>query len=184
MGFATQRSTDAMTSTRFLLTGIPAALAVLAVVLRRAWLWRLRRKFSDPLPDAYPYHARRALLTRTELAFYETLREVVGERLTVCMKVRLGDVIGCSDDAWQLGYGRLIAQKHLDFVLLDADTTRVVLAIEVDDRSHAHPKRQARDLFVDRAMRAAGVPLLRMKAASSYPRSAVRHALAGVGVAA
>jgi hypothetical protein len=172
-----------MTSIRFLLPAILAALAVLAVLLRRVWLWRLRRKFFDPLPDAYPYYARRALLTPTELAFYETLREVVGERFTICIKVRLGDVIGCPDDAWQMGYGRLIAQKHLDFVLADPATTKVVVAIEVDDRSHAHPKRQARDVFVDRAMVAAGVPLVRVTAAASYPTSRVRQALAGVKAA-
>jgi hypothetical protein len=169
-----------MTSTRFLLPGVLAALAVLAVLLRRAWLWRLRRKFFDPLPDAFPYYARRALLTKAELAFYETLREVVGDRFTVCIKVRLADVIGCADEVWKLGYGRLIAQKHLDFVLVDPATTRVVVAIELDDRSHTHPRRQARDLFLDRAMRTAGVPLLRVPAASRYSCRQTRTSLAAV----
>jgi hypothetical protein len=66
---------------------------------------------------------------------------------------------------------------------VDPATTRVVIAIEVDDRSHAHPKRQARDLFVDRAMRAAGVPLLRVAAAASYPPAQVRRLLAEAGTA-
>ncbi|MFO0808999.1 MAG: DUF2726 domain-containing protein [Gemmataceae bacterium] len=173
-----------MPHSRLILVATPVLLTLLAVALRRAWLWRLRRKFFDPLPDAYPYYARRALLTRTELAFYETLRDVVGGRFAVCMKVRLGDVIGCSDDAWKLGYGRLIAQKHLDFVVVDPKTTKVVVAIEVDDRSHAHPKRQARDHFVDLAMRAARVPLLRVPAARAYPPSRIQQALAEVSVAA
>jgi hypothetical protein len=173
-----------MRTTHHFLLGALAALTLLAAFLRRAWLWRLRRKFFDPLPDAYPYYARRALLTRTELAFYAVLRDVVGDRFTVCMKVRLGDVIGCSDGAWRLGYGRLIAQKHLDFVVVDPTTTKVVVGIEVDDRSHAHPKRQARDLFVDRAMRVAGIPLVRVPAAATYRPSQVREALAAVSRAA
>jgi hypothetical protein len=173
-----------MTRYRLLLFIALVGLALLAALGRKVWLWRLRRKFFDPLPDAYPYYARRALLTPTELAFYRTLTDVVAGRLVVCMKVRLGDVVGCSDEVWKLGYGRLVAQKHLDFVLVDADTTRVVLAIEVDDRSHAHPRRQARDLFVDRAMRAAGVPLLRVPAARSYPPTEIRRALAEAGTAA
>ncbi len=172
-----------MTRYRLLLFVAPVVVALLAALGRQVRLWRLRRKFFDPLPDAYPYYARRALLTPTELAFYRTLRDVVAGRFAVCMKVRLGDVVGCADDAWRLGYGRLIAQKHLDFVLVDPATTRVVLAIEVDDRSHAHPRRQARDQFVDRALRAAGVPHLRVPAAGSYPPAQIRRVLAEAGTA-
>ncbi len=103
-----------------------------------------------------------------ELAFYRTLLEAVGGRYAVCCKVRLADVLDCRPAAWALGYGRLIAQKHLDFVLVDHATTRIVAAVELDDRSHARPKRRARDEFVNRATEAAGVRLYRVRAAASY----------------
>jgi len=84
------------------------------------------------------------------------------------MKVRLADVIDCPGAVWRMGYGRLIAQKHLDFVLIDPATTRVRAAIELDDRSHARGDRRGRDRFVEAAMRAAGVPLIRLPAKSAY----------------
>lgn len=84
------------------------------------------------------------------------------------MKVRLADVIDCPRAAWSMGYGRLIAQKHLDFVLIDPATTRIRAAIELDDRSHRLQVRRARDRFVEAAMHAAGVPLVRLPAASAY----------------
>jgi hypothetical protein len=46
-----------------------------------------------------------------------------------------------------------MAQKHIDFLLCDPATLRVVLALEVDDRSHARPKRQLRDLIVGVSLR-------------------------------
>jgi hypothetical protein len=135
---------------------------------RFLWLRRLRRGFRDPLPSEFPYRARRTLLSPAELDFYYALERNVGRRYTVCMKVRLADVIDCPRAAWRMGYGRLIAQKHLDFVLIDPATTRIRAAIELDDRTHRLRVRRARDRFVEAAMRAAGVPLLRVPAASAY----------------
>jgi hypothetical protein len=148
----------------------PSSLTLVLVTFaaRAVWLHRLRRAFSDPLPGAWPYFARGTLLSRAEAAFYHALRGEVGDRVVVAMKVRLADIVSCPSEAWSIGYGRLIAQKHIDFVLCDPHTTRIVLAIELDDRSHAHPRRSARDLFVDRALETAGVPLLRVRAAARY----------------
>jgi hypothetical protein len=160
----------------------PAAGAVMAgllllAVLRSRALARLKRSFSHPLPAEFPYRARTFLLSDAELAFYRVLAQTVGDDYTVVFKVRLADVIDCPEAVWSLGYGRLIAQKHLDFVLCDPDTTRVALAIELDDRSHRRPSRQARDEFVDRALQSAGVPLVRVRAASTYRRADVRAVL-------
>lgn len=154
------------------------ALTVIAVGITAArliWLRRLRHSFQDPLPGAFPYRRQSSLVTQNELLFYTSLRRAVGTRFTITVKVRLADVIACPRAAWSLGYGRLIAQKHLDFVVCDPKSLRVVLAIEVDDKSHERPARRLRDAFVNRAMDAAGVPLIRVRAASSYdPREIER----------
>jgi hypothetical protein len=156
-----------MSSPRTLLvTALSGAFASLALHFLR--LRRLRRRFQEPLPGALPYRARRALLTPTEREFYTALCQAVGGRYIVCIKVRLADVIDCPPAVWRLGYGRLVAQKHLDFVLCDPATTRVRAAVELDDRSHARRARRARDRFVEAALHAAGVPLIRLPAASAY----------------
>ena len=162
-------------SSSIVVFAVLGSLASLAA--RLLWLRRLRRRFRDPLPEEFPYRARRALLSPTELDFYYALERNVGRRYTVCMKVRLADVIDCPGAAWRMGYGRLIAQKHLDFVLIDPETTRILAAIELDDRTHRLRVRRARDRFVEAAMRAAGVPLLRVPAASAYGPQDVFRAL-------
>ena len=93
------------------------------------------------------------------------------------MSVRLADVINCSRDAWSAGHGALISSKQLDFVLCEPDSFRIVLAIELDDETHGLADRMERDHFLDNAMRAAGVPLLRVSTASSYDIVALRIAV-------
>jgi len=95
----------------------------------------------------------------------------------VAMSVRLADVINCSRESWAAGYGALISSKQIDFVLCEPHSTRIVLAIELDDESHGLADRRERDKFLDNAMQAAGVPLLRVVAAPSYDVATLREAI-------
>lgn len=114
------------------------------------------------------YRSRRFLLTRNEKDFFQVFRPLVGDRLVVFAKVRLADVLTCSASLWDQGPGRKISQKHLDFVVCDLASSRIVAAIELDDRSHARPERRERDAFLDRIFREAGLPLMRFKARRNY----------------
>jgi chaperonin GroEL (HSP60 family) len=65
----------------------------------------------------------------------------------------------------------------LDFVLCDPRTTHVRLAIELDDRSHDSAGRKRRDVFVNEALAAAKIPLLRIQAAARYDPNSVAEAV-------
>ena len=123
-----------------------------------------------------PYIRRAAMLTAAEQQFYARLFQAVGNEVLICPKVRLADVIEVRGDAieWQAAWNR-IAAKHLDFVLTTADSHQILLAIELDDSSHALPARQKRDEWLDRAITAAGVPLLRVRVRSDYDPGALRR---------
>ena len=118
------------------------------------------------------------MLTRGELAFYQRLCEAVGQELIVFSKVRLADVIHCRRPGGAWGTFSAISQKHLDFVLCDPLSTRIRCAVELDDRSHDAPHRRRRDAFVDKALQAAGVPLVRIRARADYPPAAIAEAVA------
>src|SRR5690348_13485604 len=96
-----------------------------------------------------PYFTREFLLSRGENVFYQTLRRAIPAHLMICPKVRMGDIINCSGDAWKAGFGAKISQKHVDFILADADTTAIALAIELDDATHNQRNRIERDEFVN-----------------------------------
>ncbi len=133
-----------------------------------------KRRRLPARPTTLPYRRRRALLSRGELAFYQTLFRAVEGRWTINVKPRLADVVWCPPDLWHTSAGARIAQKHLDFVLYDPRTTEIVLAIELDDRSHARPERRDRDAFVDEVLAACGVVLLRVRAAANYDVAAIQ----------
>jgi hypothetical protein len=123
-----------------------------------------------------PYIRRTALLTAAEQRFYTRLFQAVGSEVLICPKVRLADVIEVRGDAieWQAAWNR-IAAKHLDFVLATPDEQQILLGIELDDGSHMLPNRQQRDEWLDRALVAAGLPLLRVKVRNDYDPAALRR---------
>jgi len=136
----------------------------------RAPRWRRprRRRHRRLRETGGRYHPRSNLLSRGEAAFFGPLQEAVASRFLIMCKVRLADIITCSKTDWSRGWGGAIAQKHIDFVLCDAATTRFILAIELDDRSHDRPHRRRRDAFVDHVMADAGVRLIRFQAQAHY----------------
>jgi hypothetical protein len=114
-----------------------------------------------------PYESK-ALLTDGELRFYDTLRRAVAGRWGISLKTRLADLVGCPPDLWDSPHGRRLAQKHVDFVLYQVMTTRVLAVLELDDRSHNDPTRRKRDRFVDTALQAVDIRVLRVRASRRY----------------
>jgi len=100
----------------------------------------------------------------------------VGHKLRICPKVRLGDIIRCTDVEWRAGYGPPISQKHIDFVLAYPDSLKIVCALELDDSSHKAEGRRIRDEFVTAALSSAGVPLVRRKVEKEYDGGEIRLA--------
>ena len=150
---------------------VGAAALLLFLWLVGRWVRRGARRL--------PYFPREYLLSKGELAFYHAMRQVLPPHLHVSFKARLSDVIGCPGWAWKQGFGSRISQKHLDFVVVDANTTAVRFVVELDDRTHQRRDRQARDLFLNQALAAAGVPIVRVPAAASYDLARLRDHIRG-----
>lgn len=125
--------------------------------------------------DGLPYGKCETLLSRGEAAFHGALAEAIGDQCLVMCKVRVADVMTCAKEDWRRGHGGAISQKHLDFVLCERVSTRVILAIELDDRSHEAEHRKRRDAFLNKALRSASVPLLRIRARSRYSPEIIRR---------
>jgi hypothetical protein len=119
-----------------------------------------------------PYERRGVLLSPAEIVFLRALTSAVREDWLVFSKVRLPDIIKvrAKTRKSQTWHSR-IQGKHLDFVLCDAETLEVKLAIELDDGTRA---RSARDRFVDVALTAAGLTLLHVRAQEKYETAVLR----------
>jgi hypothetical protein len=125
-----------------------------------------------------PYMPAAGLLTPCELRFYRVLRMAVKERAHIFVKVRLADIVTCVEGA-DASHLRQISQKHIDFVLCDASTCRVIAGLELDDSSHDSPERQRRDAFVDEVLAQCGIALIHHPAQARYSISLLERQLDG-----
>lgn len=120
---------------------------------------------------ALPYIQKERLLSNAELSFYQVLKSILRDNVTLFAKVRIADVVGLKnglDTKSKMSHLGRIAQKHVDFVITDAKTSKIIAAIELDDSSHKSERGQKRDVFVNKVFCSAGIPLIRFPAKSGY----------------
>lgn len=125
----------------------------------------------------FPFTSRHKLLSAGELRFFHALRRALRGDFLICPKVRLADVITCAPHLWHRGFGGKISQRHADFVVASPDDLRVVCIVELDDKSHRTSERQRSDQFLDAALAAASLPILRVKVTRHYNEVRLRRSL-------
>lgn len=127
--------------------------------------------------QTYPYIPVDKLVSDSEWAFYKALREAVPGKMHICLKVRLGDIIRCPDPARAKKFASAIASKHVDFVLVHEDSSKVAMCIEVDDGPGGVFTLFRKNHFVDSALAAAGIPIMRIRPRAFYNSAALRRQL-------
>ena len=133
---------------------------------------------SGLVAPSLPYRRKDFLLSRAERSFFGVLQQVVADQYLVFAMVRLADLvyIARGTEKRQSHFNR-IQSKHIDSVLCDKNAVRPLLAIELDDSSHKRNDRRDRDSFVDSALQAAGLPLLRVPARKGYNPDDLRQSI-------
>ena len=125
-----------------------------------------------------PYERRGVLLSPAEISFLRSLQVAVRDDWLIFSMVRLADIIKVRARTRKFqSWNSRIQGKHLDFVLCDVETLDVKLAIELEDTA---PGRGPRDRFLNSALAAAGVPLLRVRALDKYETAVLRKDLEDV----
>jgi hypothetical protein len=132
-------------------------------------LFRGKAQSEEPATDEPPpYRLRDNLLSPAEISFYHVLKLAVADQVVVLAKIRLADLFYVARPNENRSFPGRIAQRHVDFLLCRPDTMRPIIGIELDDRSHQRPDRQARDAFVDQVFAAAELPLVHIVARRDY----------------
>lgn len=131
----------------------------------------------------YPYEARKCLYDAVERRFLGHMVEAVGRDFIIFGKVRIADVLRVRPDQkggkYKVAHAR-IARDHVDFLLCDKVSTRVLCAVELYD-PHNHPTLQLkRARALDKIFKAAGVPLVRFPRAERYKTLEIESSLAQV----
>ena len=126
----------------------------------------------------FPYDRTEKLFTAAERSFLGVLEQILGDQYRILGKLALTDVIrprkGLSNSARTSARNRLLG-RHVDFAICDLRTLQVIGVIELDDSSHEGLSAQRRDEFKDKALAAAGVPIVRISAQRGYSPAQVRE---------
>ena len=131
----------------------------------------------------YPYEPRSYLYDGVERRFLGHLVQAVGHNFIIFGKVRIADVLKVKSSESE-GKRRIaqerIAKDHIDFVLCDKVTTRIICAVELYD-PHNHKTLQIkRARALDKIFKAAGVPLARFPRAERYKTLEIESSLSQV----
>lgn len=113
----------------------------------------------------YPYIAV-DLMTRAEkqLLYFMENNLMLIERVRILPKVRLGDIINLDERVCKdmKAYYK-IASKHVDFVIVDKVTFKVICVVELDDYTHETEEAKLRDETKFRALYAASIKMHKIK---------------------
>lgn len=111
----------------------------------------------------YEYKRKDFFLTRAEHECYDALVSAVGQEYYVFAQVHLPTIVDNKviGQNWRAAF-KHISEKSVDFVLCDKDYISPKIAIELDDSTHERPERRERDVEVERILKDAGLPLLRL----------------------
>lgn len=111
--------------------------------------------------NIYSYRKQKYLLSKTELNFYKFLLQSLPSNITVMCKVRLADLISPNVSSKEYIYAfNKIKSKHIDFVLIDNQTSEILYAIELNGGSHLLNKRILRDKFLKNLLKEVDIPFL------------------------
>lgn len=114
----------------------------------------------EPEEEIYSFYRRKYLFTKNEFYFYKQLQKISEEKILIPLaKVRLADFVEVTSKSDYMKYFAKIRSKHIDFLLLDKETLKIVVAIELDDNSHSNEK----DEFKNKLFEQINIPLIRCK---------------------
>lgn len=141
-----------------------------------------KKKGREVLPEenigSY-FKLRDYFFTNSEKPFFDELVRQVGERYIVLSKVRLEDVVTTAKklDYKEKGLKRnFIKSKHLDFVLVDKSSGKIVYVFELDGYSHNLEKQAKYDKIKDDILNGVGVKFVRVRVGQDYA-AVIRYAL-------
>lgn len=117
-----------------------------------------RRRFKYNPEEEWPFTAKK-LQTNSEEALYKRLKEALPE-YHIFVQVQLSRLIDVKKGHDFNQWFNRINRMSLDFVVCD-ESLKVLTVIELDDSSHRDPHRQEQDHKKNKALKSAGIKILR-----------------------
>lgn len=111
------------------------------------------------------YKKKRYITTKSELIFFKELLKICKKyNLIILTQVALYELVEVNLNKYDkeyLKYFNKIKSKTIDFVIIDENTTRIRLCIELDDYTHKYNNRIKRDNFINNLFNELDIDLIR-----------------------
>ena len=115
-----------------------------------------------------PYKPKK-ILSKAEYSFYKALKNYMRSDAIILPKIGLKEFLYIPNGTEKfMTHWMKISQKHVDFLICDEESMRIYCAIELDDKSHDEADRIQRDIFVDAAIRNAGIAIIHLPCQYAY----------------
>lgn len=116
------------------------------------------------------YESRKYLNTKAEQNFVNQFLRVLPEQYLLSCKVRLGDITQPRNRK-DIAAFNSVSRKHIDFVITEKETSKIIACIELDDSSHNRRSAQKRDNVKNRALKESDINLIRVKNSRTYSKA-------------
>jgi hypothetical protein len=117
--------------------------------------------------ERLPYRLREPFLSKTELALFRMLTEMMASRYVISPKVALSDVFYIVRPNENVHFFNKIFRKHIDFLLCDLKTMKPSFGVEMVKPIAKNGAREA-DKFMEELFTDAGIPLVHIPSAETY----------------
>ena len=117
------------------------------------------------------------MMSDDKAVLYRALVAALAADAVIFAKVRLADFLFVVNGGNDLKHAIKMDRKHVDFLLCDPFTMHPVAVVELTYPEEPNEKPLQRDPFVTRALKTAGISLLKVEQRPSYPIHELRNAM-------
>ena len=172
-------------------TGIGYGLNRKKRLMRRSELHPHRHKSTPPAAASGPATNTHPLLpsqlaklmSPAERSFFDALHKVIGNAWTIAPKVRLSDLLDPAPDATQFPSIKQTSCMHVDFIITDQSSSRVLCGIELTETSDTRQNEPLRERLITEHFAKQQIPLLRFPVSWTYYPEGLRAELTKAGLA-
>jgi len=133
-----------------------------------------RNSNNNAVTESYQYKRKEYFITKPEHELYDLLVQLFGFKYYIFPQVRLSTLLDekVRGQNWRGAWSH-INRKSVDFVFCDKANIKPLLALELDDASHEKEERIERDEEVERILKDAQLPLIRIENHGQFDRLAI-----------
>ena len=154
-------------------TGIVVLIVIIAILVG---IFKSKSKAPEnESKEAWPFFPKPSM-SRPEQVLYFRLVKALPEQI-VLVQVQLSRILGVKKGhSFKYWYNR-INRMSADFVVCNKDSC-VIAVVELDDSSHEREDRKIADAKKDKALRSAGIPIIRWQAGALPDEETIKSMLA------